>query len=236
MNEKLKNAFTDIHADESLKRQTFENITAKKARKTIPLGYKLAPIMAAIALFFVGNLYYTPVSYLSIDINPSIEIEINRFDRVIDVVASNEDAKEIVNAVSLKNMNYIDALEALKTDESFANFAESYTEITVISNSGESTDIIINSIQNCNFYGDNVQFYYGNNELKAEASEYDISFGKYRAYLELLEVSPDVAVDEISGLSMAEIRNLIGESDGIGYQNGYGENGSSQNGNRYGKE
>ncbi|MFI3212332.1 MAG: hypothetical protein R3Y24_03230 [Eubacteriales bacterium] len=226
MNEKLKNAFTDIHADESLKRQTFENITAKKTKKSIYLGYKLAPIMAVFALFIFGNIYFTPISYISIDINPSIELEINRFDRVIDVVASNEDAEEIVNAVSLKNMNYIDALETLKDDEGFTEFAESYTEITVVSNSDKNTDGMINSIQNCNFYGENVQCYHGNSELKLEAFEHGISFGKYRAYLELLEVNPEISVDEISGLSMAGIRDLIDACNDVEHQSGYGHNGN----------
>ncbi|MFI3284159.1 MAG: hypothetical protein R3Y57_03650 [Erysipelotrichaceae bacterium] len=219
MHDKINNAFSDVHAEESLKIQTIDKLSSK-SKKRIPLSYKLIPIMAVIALFLISNLYFTPVSYISIDINPSIELKINRFDRVIDVVAKNEDAEEIVNAINLKNMNYINALETLKSNNSFESFADSYTEITVISNNNSNTDTIINNIQNCNFYGENVQCYHGNSELKKEACECNVSFGKYRAYLELLAVNQDVSLDEISALSMAEIRNMIDDYTEAGHQRG----------------
>lgn len=54
---------------------------------------------AALLLGFGGNhIYNTAIacSYVSLDINPSIEYTLNRQDRVLDVTAVNEDAQEIV--------------------------------------------------------------------------------------------------------------------------------------------
>lgn len=54
---------------------------------------------AAILLGFGGNHIYNTAlacSYVSLDINPSIEYTLNRQDRVLDVTAVNEDAEEIV--------------------------------------------------------------------------------------------------------------------------------------------
>lgn len=54
---------------------------------------------AAILLGFGGNHVYNTAlacSYVSLDINPSIEYTLNRQDRVLDVTAVNEDAEEIV--------------------------------------------------------------------------------------------------------------------------------------------
>lgn len=53
----------------------------------------------AILLGFGGNHVYNTAlacSYVSLDINPSIEYTLNRQDRVLDVTAVNEDAEEIV--------------------------------------------------------------------------------------------------------------------------------------------
>ncbi len=211
MSGKIKNAFLEIRADENLKSKTFEKITAKKAKKHIHLGYKLAPIMAAVAIIVFGGIYFTPVSYISIDINPSIELSINTFDRVIGVSASNEDGEEIVNSVSLNNLSYLEALELLDDTESFADFTDSYTEITVIS---DKSDEIIQGIENCGFNNQNISFHSANIELKEQALENDISFGKYRAYLELLEVNSSVEVTEIANLPMKVIREMI-ESDGV---------------------
>ncbi len=233
MNGKIKNAFLEIRADEHLKSQTFENITAKKAKKHIPLGYKLAPIMAVFALFISYNAYFTPVSFISIDINPSIELSVNTFDRVIGVSASNEDGEEIINSVNLNNLNYVEALEMLDDTESFINFTDSYTEITVVS---DNSDEIIASIESCDFNNQNMSFHSANMELKEQALENDISFGKYRAYLELLEINPNVKIEDIANLPMKVISEMI-ENDGIldedmlsqGYGNGSG-NGQNQGG------
>ena len=43
-----------------------------------------------------------PVSYVSIDVNPSIELALNRFDRVVYAAAYNLEGEEILNGLSLK--------------------------------------------------------------------------------------------------------------------------------------
>ncbi len=208
MNNKIINAFSEIHADENLKKRTFENITNKRK---IPIAFKLVPVMAALVFAVLGYMYMMPVSYISIDINPSIELSVNTFDRVIAVNASNEDAKEIVDSIDLNNLNYVEALEALAQSEIFSNYSESHTEITVIS---DSSSEMIEHIEECSFDNGNVYYYSANQELKEEALENDIPFGKYRAYLELIEIDPDINIEEIENLPMKDIREMI-ENDGV---------------------
>ena len=64
--------------------------------------------IAAVALFTLGIGYgaysYTvPYSFVDIDINPSIELTTNIFDRIIKVEALNEDGKKLLNNSNLKN-------------------------------------------------------------------------------------------------------------------------------------
>ncbi len=248
MSGKIKNAFSNIRADENLKRRTFESIIATKEKKHMPLGYKLAPVMAVFAvftLFVFGGMYFTPVSYISIDINPSIELSVNTFDRVIRATASNKDGEKIINTVNLNNLNYVEALETLDDAENFINFTDSYTEITVISDDSED---IIAKIENCDFNNQNMSFHSGDKELKQQALENEISFGKYRAYLELLEVNPSIEVKDVANLPMRAIREMI-ENDGIlnqdmlpqgngngnGNPNGNGQNQGNGFGHQYGK-
>ena len=40
-------------------------------------------------------LYFTPTMEISVDINPSIELGVNRFDRVISVDGYNEDGQAL---------------------------------------------------------------------------------------------------------------------------------------------
>ncbi len=227
MNDKIKNAFSEIRADENLKSKTFEKVIASKAKKTIPLGYKLTPIMTMFTLFIFYNIYFTPVSFISIDINPSIELSINAFDRVVEVSSNNEDGEKIISSIDLKNLNYVEALEVLDDTESFADFTNSYTEITVIS---DNSDVMIASIESCSFNNQNMSFYSANMELKEQALENDISFGKYRAYLELLELRPNIEIEEITNLPMKVIREMIDDEGTL--KEGMTPNGNdNQNGN-----
>ncbi len=57
--------------------------------------------------------YKTPYSYVSLDVNPSIEYSLNRFDKVISITAVNDDGQEILNELELdklKNQKIEDAV------------------------------------------------------------------------------------------------------------------------------
>ncbi len=242
MNGKIRNAFLEVRADESVKKKTFEKIRTQKSKKHISIGIKLAPLMTVAVLFMFGNMYYTPVSYISIDINPSIELSINAFDRVIDITANNEDGEKIISDTNLSNLNYVEALEVLDDSESFGEYVNSYTEITVIS---DDSDDMIDNIEGCDFYNQNISLHSSNLELKEAALENNISFGKYRAYLELLEVNSNIEIEEVANMSMESIREMI-ENDGSlneevlpqggGNPDGKGQNQGTGSGYQHGKD
>lgn len=57
--------------------------------------------------------YKTPYSYVSLDVNPSIEYSLNRFNKVISITAVNDDGQEILNELGLdklENENIEDAV------------------------------------------------------------------------------------------------------------------------------
>lgn len=75
-------------------------------------------ICASLALFllsFVGigsYSYVKPYSYVSLDINPSIEYALNRFDKVIAVSGVNDKGQQVVSSIEsdVKNQNITKAL------------------------------------------------------------------------------------------------------------------------------
>ncbi|MEL7607797.1 MAG: hypothetical protein AAGU39_17295 [Sedimentibacter saalensis] len=82
---------------------------------------KWALTAAAAMLLFVTPAwaYMTPYSYVSLDVNPSFEFSINRFDRVLEVKAVNGDAEEMVkemNIAGLKNKEIKDAVRNVLTE------------------------------------------------------------------------------------------------------------------------
>ncbi len=72
------------------------------------LNAKLMAGIASAAIFLIAVglgffFYINPYSYVNIDINPSIEITANIFDRIINVTALNDSAQKIINDLSVKN-------------------------------------------------------------------------------------------------------------------------------------
>lgn len=83
----------------------------------IGLNKKISVIAASAAAFVLlgigGWAYASPYTYVSVDVNPSIEFMVNRFDRVLSVKAVNDDGEELLNNISLedlKNKTIYDAL------------------------------------------------------------------------------------------------------------------------------
>jgi hypothetical protein len=71
-----------------------------------------ASMAAALALCTTGAFaYYTPTDYVSMDVNPSVEYSVNRFDRILDVKAVNDDGKAILSELDLKNKKLQDAMK-----------------------------------------------------------------------------------------------------------------------------
>jgi hypothetical protein len=77
--------------------------------------------------------YYTPYSYVSVDINPSLELYVNRFDKVIDVHAYNADAQLLLNtSASIKNKGIGIALEQIIDSAADKGFLEKDAENSVM--------------------------------------------------------------------------------------------------------
>ncbi|EQB87564.1 hypothetical protein J2Z44_001183 [Clostridium punense] len=78
---------------------------------------KIATVIAAatLALGITGVAYsYTaPSKYISFDINPSVELVTNAFDKVIDANALNEDGIKILESLDLENKDVKEAVDLL---------------------------------------------------------------------------------------------------------------------------
>lgn len=77
---------------------------------------KLAASAAAALILFVTPAwaYLTPYSYVSLDINPSFEFSVNRFDRVLEVRAVNGDGEKVVENIGVSELKNKGINEAVK--------------------------------------------------------------------------------------------------------------------------
>ncbi|MEA5093902.1 MAG: anti-sigma factor domain-containing protein [Sedimentibacter saalensis] len=73
---------------------------------------KAGSIAAVLAVTAAGSFAYAlPATYVSLDVNPSIEYTVNTFGRVLSVKAVNDDGEVITTELDVKNVNISKAVK-----------------------------------------------------------------------------------------------------------------------------
>lgn len=215
---KVKEAFDKIHTDNELKNNTKEFLFQKTMgyRKNLFISYKQAAMIIVYFLFIIlgqkgYSTYFTPVSTISIDVNPSIELDINQFGKVIDVKSYNEDGDIIISDANIRFLDYREALTLLLQNENLARYLtpEQLVIITVFGTDEKRNTEMLTDLTACTVSYRNVQCYAGNSDEVAAAHSLGLSYGKYKVFLELQTLDPDITVEDISGLTMRQIRDMI---------------------------
>lgn len=216
MNNTFKELFDPIQAEEELKNRTKAFLAQKTQRYTRVAEKKRRVYAAACAcmllVLFGGRwLYFTPTATISIDINPSIELNINRFDRVVSVEGFNEDGRELSNALDIKYKNYAEAIEEIVNDDSILSLlsGDEIMTITVIGLDGQQSAKLLSGVELCTAEQSNTYCYFAQSEEVAAAHETGLSCGKYRVFLELRLLDPDITPETVQGMTMREIRERI---------------------------
>lgn len=211
---RIRKSMEGIRASEDLKAGTLQYLEQQRSRRRFvwrrPPAYVLAALCLLLLLGVGGySRYSVPTSYISMDINPSIELGINRYGRVVTAEAYNQDGRDILQHLSLKNKTYMQAVRSLLEDETFGSYLTENAALvfTIIS---DSPDVMrgelaaIDTGESCD-----VLTYISDSHCMQEAHGYQMSFGKYRAYLELAEYDQSVTVEECHEMSMGEIQDRI---------------------------
>lgn len=251
MNEKLKKAFDQIKAEDELKSTTKEFIFRKTKgythKKAVNYRHLISSFACFVFLLIGGHwLYFSPTVEISIDINPSVELGVNRFNRIISLESYNDDGKELINSLDIKYMNYSDAVnQIMESDEIVSLLSnDEILTIAVIGTDSTQSEEVFSNIQSCTAGNSNTYCYYAHSEEVEKAHETGLSYGKYKAFLDLQSLDPTITAEEVQKMTMREIRDLISSlsagqgSDAEPAGNGNGNGGSvnaNGNGNTNGK-
>lgn len=217
MNNRIKEAFDQVRADENLKNRT-KAYLAQKAKDSAGSARRspwlyAAAVCACLLFMLIGGplLYFTPTSVISIDINPSLELNVNRFDRVISVNALNADGQSLAAAVDLKNKNYIAALEQILADKNVTALlsGDELLTITVVGPDETQSVRIFSELETYTSGHGNIHCYHSSAAEVADAHKSGLSCGKYKAYLELNALDPEITPETVQNMTMKEIQDLI---------------------------
>ena len=242
MRDELKTALDKVTADDALRqstraflaRQTGDFGAAKTRRHTVR---RFAAAFACLALVVAGGTgywaYFSPTCAISIDINPSVELGVNRFDKVVSVEGIGDDGEALAETLDIRFLDYADALNALLADPTVEGYL-SQDEVLSIAVAGENeaqADAILAQAETCAAGTRNVYCHAADNAELEHAHEAGLSFGKYQAFLILQSLDPTVTAEDVQELTMREIHDRIAALDpdaaptlpgGYGHGNGSG--------------
>lgn len=257
---RVHDAFESIHADDELKDRTFELVRARareeaskaasppRASASRRLTLASAPVHLATAACLVLALavgggswvYLTPTALISVDVNPSVELGVNRFDRVVSSEGMNEDGRALLESVDVWNLTYDEAVDALLDSEVVAGILaeDGVAEVTVVSSEDGQGARLLEGVEACTAGRGNAHCHAATEEEASEAHEAGLSCGKYLALVELQGLDPSITADDVRDMTMREIRDLIsalgGSSSDAGPGSGDGSDGGHESGGSHG--
>ena len=199
----------------------------------------LAACLVLAAVGLIGSrLYFEETAFVGIDVNPSIELGINRFDIVVSAKAYNEDGEALLRDVSVTGKPYDSAVATLTSSTAFAPYLESdaYIAISVASNDAGQSDTLRTQSDAClRSLPCEGSCHTVDAETRAAASAAGMGAGRYQAALRLLELDGSLTLEDCASMSMHELRSRIaalegGEPEGEGGQQGGAGWGSGHDG------
>lgn len=185
-------------------------------RPARPLTRRAAIALAAcLALAAVGVGGYAwaqaPCAYVAIDVNPSIELGINRLGNVASVRAYNEDGERLLQALDLDGLTYADAMAAL--EERLRGYLDdgATVEMTVVcDDERQAAELEQVGVGCLGASGSgSVHCSHASSEEHHAAESAGMGLGKYRLYLELVNAGVDISPEEASAMTMRELRALL---------------------------
>ena len=218
MREQLREALDGIHAEPELKaaaRAAVVRQAGRRAPRLRPLRLALAAAACAVAVLGGQWLYFTPTAHISIDINPSLELGINRFDRVVSVQGWNEDGTALAGEVSVENLPYTEAVQTILSTDTVQTLLadDAVVEIGVIGEDETHCARMLADVEACTDET-NTHCYQADTHEVEKAHDCGLSYGKYSAYRELAALDPTVTPEEVQGMTMREIRDRIAALSG----------------------
>ena len=245
-----KDKATEESSDSSASRHEIEapkgpeSATSQKRRKALHFtkGGRIAAIAACLALVacLIGGVadFLRPVAYVGIDVNPSVELTLNRFDIVVGACALNDDGQRALDEAPCMWRAFDDAARDL--DGAMRAIAGEGAVVEVSIDCDNENRYAALAAQSDNCFGCNGEAHCDRTNAEERQAAHDSGMGvaKYRAYQALQETGVDISAEECASMSMRELRNMLaengideGESEGEHAGMGNGQGAGAHSGN-----
>ena len=205
-----------------------ERLTDLRRRRARLWGTAAACFLAAAVGSGGYNLYRNSLvdSIVGLDVNPSVELSINRKERVLKADALNEDARTILQGMDLKGVELnvaVNAIVGSMVSNGYLEELDSTILVTVMGDSVSRTAVlrsqVVADVEKSLEENQAAAIVYDQqavvrDDVREMADQYGISYGKAYFLDELVDQSP--ALDEedlprLSAMTMEEIAREVAE-------------------------
>ena len=218
--------------------------TSQKHRKALHFakGRRITAIAACLSLVacLTGGVadFLRPVAYVGIDVNPSVELALNRFNIVVGTHALNDDGQRTLDEAPCMWRPFDDAARDLDGAMRAIAGEGAVVEVSIdCDNEGRYAAL---AAQSNNCFGCNGEAHCDRTNTEERQAAHDSGMGvaKYRAYQALQEAGVNISAEKCASMSMRELRDLLAEN-GIDENEeknehadmGYGQGRGDHNGN-----
>ena len=206
--EDMKKGDINIFLEEDLYEEKISN--NKNKNKIIVSILSIAAVLAIVVLPMMQNNKINSYALVSLDINPSINFELDDDMNIVSIRGINKDGKNL-NLESLNGLTLDEGLKKLKLyleNEKYNLSKDSiivgFTFLTDKEDNAYENDV--KSIIGTEFKDSKTAFFKGTKENSEVAKQKGMSLGRYEAKLSMDE---DIMEEQIENMSVEEILDLL---------------------------
>lgn len=182
-------------------------------------------VMAGGGAFHYHVVNQRVESVIGIDVNPSVELSINKKERVLHAQALNEDGEALLDGMDLEGVELNVAVNAVVGSMVTHGYLDDLDNAILVTVSNDSVRkakelraSVVKDIENTLSENQLQAVVYDqqvieDDEIEKLAENYDISYGKAYFLMELIDQNKDLSMEDmakLSSMTMEEIANEIG--------------------------
>lgn len=202
-----------IHASQATKEKTLHFVLKHKSHHR---SLYLIPVMVCLLILLLVPFHSkpsVPVAYVSLDINPSLELRLDQDNIVLEAMAYNKDAQKIMKTIQLQGQKLETAIINLLNDKQYKSYLQDgLLEVSVFADNQNISTNIEHTLNNLlqNHLEDN-QYHCKqvNQETHHNASSHHMSAGRYQIIETIMSYTSQYSFDELKNMTIAQLYTIL---------------------------
>ncbi len=195
---------------------------AKKRRKhrrwVAGIAAAACLMVAALGLFTTFN---QATAFVAIDINPSLELGVNRFGTVVFVQALNEDGETVLadlkdEGITLIGASYKESTARLASSNALASFADdsSFAQFSIVCDNESQAQDLQQASEDCfELLPCSATCTRASSEEREAAQEAGMGVGRYQVACQLIAQDPSYTLEDCSRMTMRQLRDALEDAN-----------------------